>query len=65
MTDDDDDQNHTDCDLVIQSVKLDNAKVLADLNSKLAHLSPNHRTELSAVIKEFDCIFPDVPGNVM
>ncbi len=49
MTDDDDDWNHTDFDLVVQSVKLDNSKVLADLDSKLEHLSPNHRTELSAV----------------
>ena len=37
MTDDDDDWNHTDFDLVVQSVKLDNSKVLADLDSKLAY----------------------------
>ena len=44
-------------------MKLKNSDVLANLETKLSHLSYSQQLQLSALIKKFTDVFPDVPGQ--
>ena len=48
-------------DVAGDSMKLKNSEVLANLGTKLCHLSSSQQLQLSALIKEFTDVFPDVP----
>ena len=52
-----------DFEVTVQPVKLGNSDILADLPTKLNHLNPAKMADLSAIIKEYDDLFPDVPGR--
>ena len=52
-----------DFEVIVQPVKLGNSDVLANLTSKLGHLSPPKMADLSSLINEYDDLFPDVPGR--
>ena len=41
--------------------RLRNSETLASLESLLGHLSPDHSAELTALIREYVCLFGDVP----
>jgi len=45
------------------NMKLKNSDVLANLETKLCHLSYSQQLQLSALIKKFTDVFPDVPGQ--
>lgn len=45
------------------SVKLKNSNVLSNLDEKLQHLTGDQKNELSDLIKEYSCLFPDVPSK--
>jgi len=49
----------------VYEVASDNMKlnVLANLETKLSHLSYSQQLQLSALIKKFTDVFPDVPGQ--
>ena len=49
------------CEVTSNSMKLKNSDVLANLGAKLCHLSCSQQMQLSALIKEFTDLFPDVP----
>jgi len=42
-------------------VKLKNSSVIANLESKMQHLSASRQAQLSSLLKEFVDLFPDVP----
>lgn len=42
-------------------IALCNSEVLADLDGKLSHASPEGRKSLTAFIEDFQDLFPDVP----
>lgn len=44
-------------------MKLENSKVLSNLEVKLSHLDDTKVSELSDLIQEFEGLFPDVPGK--
>ena len=45
------------------NMKLKNSDVLANLETKLCHLSYSQQLQLSALIEKFTNVFPDVPGQ--
>ncbi|XP_067685776.1 uncharacterized protein [Haliotis asinina] len=47
---------------VCAEAKLRNSEILADLNSKLAHLSPSQRSDMQSLIEDHLPVFPDAPG---
>ncbi|XP_076028478.1 uncharacterized protein LOC143017575 [Oratosquilla oratoria] len=54
-------QSEDDLDKIPVGNKLKNSDVLADLNSKLCHLSDSQQSDLSELLQEFVEIFGDVP----
>ena len=54
---------NSDFEMPPSTVRLNNSKALANLDDKLAHLSPSQRDEMAALIQEFSELFPDVPGK--
>ena len=54
----------SDFEVTVQPVKLGHSQALADLSSKLGHLTPVERDQLSSLVnKETKGLFPDVPGR--
>ena len=53
----------SDFEVTVQPVQLGNSQVLADVSSKLGHLIPVERDQLSSLIEEYKGLFPDVPGR--
>ena len=45
------------------STKLYNSDVLADMDTKLLHLSESQRTDIKVLVQEYNCLFPDVPSR--
>ena len=45
------------------SVKMQNSDVLEHLEEKVSHLTATQQQEVTALIREYHCIFPDVPGK--
>lgn len=45
------------------SGRLNNSKILENLNSHLLHLSDNQRTDMVELINSFLCLFSDVPSR--
>lgn len=45
------------------NVRLCNSEVLSNLDVKLAHLSPRERKELTDIIMDHKCLFPDVTNR--
>ena len=57
------DQNVEDCE-VGRSMKLQNSSVLNNIvDEKLSHLEPDQQNELSDLINEYSCLFPDIPSK--
>ena len=54
--------DHDDVDVGC-SMKLHNSHVLKNLDEKLHHLTETQKHELSNLIKEYSCLFPDVPSK--
>ena len=46
-----------------QPIKLQNSQILNDLGTKLSHLPPVQRKELTEVITQYREVFPDVPSK--
>lgn len=44
-------------------IKLYNSKILADLSMKLLHLALKERKDLTAFIRDFRGLFPNVPNQ--
>ena len=47
------------------SVKLKNSTILANLESKMQHLSASKQVQLSSLVNEFADLFPDVPKQTV
>lgn len=63
--DDDIDHNSTQQDFGVtpDPVKLNNSKILADLGTKVTHLTETQSFELTALVNEYRALFPDTPGK--
>ena len=44
-------------------IRLENADILSNLESKVSHLEPSQQSELVALLKEFEYLFGDEPGK--
>jgi len=59
-------KGHTDmeeqsiCEITSDHMKLKNSDVLANMGTKLCHLSSSQQTQFSSLIREFADVFPDV-----
>ena len=53
----------SDFEVTVQPVKLGNSQAVAELSSKLGHLTLVEHDQLSSLIEEYKGLFPDVPGR--
>ncbi len=44
-------------------IRLENADIPSNLESKVSHLEPSQQSELVALLKEFEYLFGDEPGK--
>ncbi len=44
-------------------IRLENADILSNLESKVSHLEPSQQSEFMALLKEFEYLFGDEPGK--
>ena len=45
------------------SIRLTNSQVLASLDVKLEHLTPQQRSDVSSLLTEYNQLFSDIPGK--